>query len=85
MITVYYFSTTTCGPCKTYKPIVQQVAAEQGIEITYVDAQQDQALTAKYGITSVPTIAIVKNGHMLYRHTGMLPKGQLSNILKSLQ
>ena len=41
---VLYFSTTWCGPCKTFKPVVQQVSQETGIPVTYLDADQDQEM-----------------------------------------
>lgn len=81
MAQIYYFSTTWCGPCKAFKPIVQQVAAEKQIPIQFVDAQQDPSLAAGYGISSVPTIVIAENGHIKYRHTGVLAKSELERVL----
>lgn len=82
---VLYFSTTWCGPCKTFKPIVQQVSQETGIPVTYLDADQDQEAVKKYSINSVPTIVIVDSaGGMLYRNAGVMPKGQLSQLLRAI-
>ena len=47
MKTVLYFSTTWCGPCKMFKPVVQQVSQETGIQVTYIDADQDQEMAKK--------------------------------------
>ena len=49
---VLYFSTAWCGPCKTFKPVVQQVSQETGIPVTYLDADQDQEMAKKYNINS---------------------------------
>ena len=82
---VLYFSTTWCGPCKTFKPIVQQVAQETGIPVKYLDADQDQEMAKKYSINSVPTIVIVDAaGGILYRNAGVMPKGQLSQLLRAI-
>jgi thioredoxin 1 len=82
---VLYFSTAWCGPCKTFKPVVQQVSQETGIPVTYLDADQDQEMAKKYNINSVPTIVIVDAvGSILYRNAGVMPKGQLSQLLRAI-
>ena len=82
---VLYFSTTWCGPCKAFKPVVQQVSQETGIPVTYLDADQDQEMAKKYNINSVPTIVIVDAvGSILYRNAGIMPKGQLSQLLRTI-
>lgn len=82
---VLYFSTAWCGPCKTFKPVVQQVSQEIGIPVTYIDADQDKETAQKYNINSVPTIVIVDSvGSMLYRNAGIMPKGQLSQLLRTI-
>jgi thioredoxin 1 len=82
---VLYFSTAWCGPCKTFKPVVQQVSQETGIPVTYIDADQDQETAKKYSINSVPTIVIVDAvGSILYRNAGIMPKGQLSQLLRAI-
>jgi len=82
---VLYFSTIWCGPCKAFKPVVQQVAQETGISVNYVDAEQDPSLAKMYSVTSVPTIVIADQmGKALYRHTGPMPKGQLLQLLRTI-
>jgi thiol-disulfide isomerase/thioredoxin len=82
---VLYFSTTWCGPCKAFKPVVQQVAQETGIQVNYIDAEADPALAKMYSVTSVPTIVIADQmGSALYRHTGPMPKGQLLQLINTI-
>jgi thioredoxin 1 len=82
---VLYFSTTWCGPCKAFKPVVQQASQETGVQVNYIDAEQDTTLAKMYSITSVPTIIIADQvGTALYRHTGPMPKGQLLQLLKTI-
>jgi len=76
---VMYFSTPTCAPCRTLKPIVQDVAREVGAEIEYVDAQQSP-LTESFRVTAVPTLIVFKNGLPAKRHTGMATKQEIKSL-----
>ena len=76
---VMYFSTSTCGPCKSLKPIVQEVASETGIPVEYVDAQQSP-YTQTFRVTAVPTLIVFKNGQPAKRHTGMATKQQIKSL-----
>ena len=55
MSKLLYFSAAWCGPCKALGPTVQLLQA-QGLNIQKVDVDQDQALSAQYGVRSIPTI-----------------------------
>lgn len=83
MTEFYYFSTTWCGPCKVFKPVVQQVVADNGIPMQFIDAEQSPDLAAKFNVRSVPTIVVVKDGSVVFNRSGQLPKTQLANILTS--
>mgnify|MGYP006268485643 CR=1 FL=1 len=74
MATILYFSTTTCGPCKMFKPIVTETL---GSRVVYVDAQQSPDLASKYGVTAVPTMIVAEGNTVLKRHTGVMSKQQL--------
>ena len=82
MINILYFSTKTCGPCQMFKPIVQQASAETGTNINYVDAQENSAMAQAYSVTSVPTLIFLKNGQVVDRTTGAMPKHLLINKIK---
>ena len=82
MINILYFSTKTCGPCQMFKPIVQQASAETGTNINYVDAQENSAMAQAYSVTSVPTLIFLKNGQVVDRTTGAMPKQLLINKIK---
>ena len=60
MKTMKYFSATWCGPCKAFKPIMNEIANE-GYSVEFIDVDQSQELAAKYGVRSVPTTIIEEN------------------------
>ena len=76
MKTIKYFSATWCGPCKTFKPIMNEVASE-GHSVQFIDIDQQQDLTAKYNVRSVPTTVIEENGIEVDRFIGSVSKHQV--------
>ena len=54
MKTMKYFSATWCGPCKTFKPVMNEIAGE-GHSVQFIDIDLQQDLAAKYNVRSVPT------------------------------
>jgi thioredoxin 1 len=76
---VMYFSTTTCGPCKSLKPIVQEVANELGANVEYIDASTSP-LTETFNVRAVPTLIVIKNGIPATRHTGLASKEQIKSL-----
>ena len=80
MKTAKYFSATWCGPCKAFKPIVQEVVSE-GYNIEYIDIDSNQDAAVEYGVRSVPTVVILQNGTEVDRLVGSVPKQALLNKL----
>lgn len=86
MSQIIYFSTPTCGPCKMFKPVLQQVAAELGVSIRYVDASIDSVTTQQYLITTVPTIVVTdSNFQPIFRNSGIMSKQQLTQVLSQFK
>jgi len=85
MLQILYFSTPTCGPCKMFKPVVQQVSAELGVGITYVDATIDQNRTQQFNVSVVPTIIVENAGNVVYRTSGVMSKPQLTQVLSQFR
>ena len=63
-VRIYYFSAAWCGPCKTFKPVMEKLE-EKGYPIYFVDVDEDQVLAESHQIRSVPTIKIVENEKVL--------------------
>ena len=73
MKTMKYFSATWCGPCKAFKPIMNEIAGE-GYSIEFIDVDQEQNKATKYAVRSVPTVVIEENGIEVDRFIGSIPK-----------
>ena len=76
MKTMKYFSATWCGPCKAFKPIMNEIAGES-YSVQFIDVDQSQNLATKYGVRSVPTTVIEENGIEVSRFVGAIPKQQV--------
>lgn len=81
MKSILYFSAEWCQPCKSFFPVVQEVCNATGTALQKVDVDQNKSLAETYGITAVPTMVFMRNGEPSYRHSGIMPKNQLSNLL----
>ena len=78
--TAKYFTATWCGPCKAFKPVMNEVAGE-GYSIQFIDVDENQSLASQYGVRSVPTTVIEENGVEVDRFVGALPKETVKNKL----
>lgn len=79
---VIYLSADWCGPCKMFKPVVQQVSQESGVPIQYVNVDYDTSFTEKYNIKSIPTIIILDgSGQVLFQNSGVMSRDQLLSTL----
>ena len=68
-----YFSAVWCGPCKAFKPVMNEIAGE-GYSIEFIDVDQEQNKAEKYNVRSVPTVVIEENGIEVDRFVGSIPK-----------
>src|SRR5690348_6615987 len=77
------FWATWCGPCKTLGPMLEKLAAEYNgaFRLGKVDVDKNQELAAMFGIRSIPTVMMVKDGQLLDGFAGALPEGELREFL----
>jgi len=70
---------TWCGPCKQIAPMLDQLADEisEQAKIVKLDVDQNKELATQYGVKSVPTLLIFKNGEVADRIVGALPKDEM--------
>ena len=71
-----------CGPCRMVAPIVDEIAAErEDIVVGKVNVDEEQALAARFGVASIPTLVVVKDGKVVGRTVGARPKAQILSML----
>ncbi len=74
-----------CGPCRALTPILEDVAASYGDKLTFgkINIDENPQIPSKYGVMSIPTLIIFKNGQVEAIKMGLLSKSQLSAFVDS--
>ena len=75
------FYATWCGPCKMFSPIFEEVSKEQDINFVKIEINNHSDIARQYGVMSIPTIILFKNGEEIKRHTGFISKEQLIEFI----
>ena len=77
------FWATWCGPCRMLAPIVEEIARERegSLKVGKVDVDEQPELAARYGIMSIPTLLLFKNGEVAGTAIGFRPKEALEGML----
>lgn len=77
------FFATWCGPCKMLGPVIEEIGAEcdGSFSVYKVDIEECEDTAMDYGIMSVPTVAVLKNGVEVERMVGVQPKAVLLNAV----
>jgi len=80
------FFATWCGPCKLIAPILDQLSDEFGeaAKIVKVDVDQAKEMAIEYNVKSVPTLIFFKNGEIVDKVVGALPKNELKSKITPL-
>ena len=76
------FYGTWCMPCKMLAPIVDKVVEENNIKLAKVDVDDNEDLVRQYGIMSVPTLIIFKNGEKIATSTGVVSENRILELIK---
>ena len=69
-----------CGPCRMIAPVLDDLAAEFGdkVKVAKINIDENQATPAQYGVRSIPTLLLFKEGKIVATQVGALPKNQLA-------
>lgn len=75
-----------CGPCKQFAPVFE-ATSEKNADITFakVDTEDQQQLAASYGISSIPTLVVYRDGVPLMAQPGALPAPALDNLIEQVR
>lgn len=72
-----------CGPCRMQTPIIEELSEEEdSVNFYAVDVDENQDLAAHFGIMSIPTLMVAKDGKIVEKLIGVHAKEQLSEILE---
>jgi thioredoxin 1 len=73
-----------CGPCKIVSPIIEQLAEQYAGKIVFgkVNVDENPYISQRFGIQSIPTLMILKEGEVIDVMVGALPKGQIENRIR---
>lgn len=85
-ITLVDFWAEWCGPCRMIGPVVEELATEfEGrANIGKVNVDENPEISQRFGIRSIPTLLFLKNGEVVDKQIGVVPKGVLQEKLEAL-
>ena len=71
-----------CGPCRMVVPLVEEIAKERSdIKGVKINVDEEQELAMQFGVMSIPTLVVMKNGKIVNQVTGARPKAQILAML----
>ncbi|MGN1099823.1 MAG: thioredoxin [Christensenellales bacterium] len=77
------FWASWCGPCRMLAPVIEEIAEEaDGFAVGKVNVDDEPELARRYGIMSIPTLIVFKDGEVLSKATGVMPKASILKMIK---
>lgn len=76
------FWASWCGPCRMLSPVVDEIAEENPqIKVGKINVDEEGDLAASFGVMSIPTLAVIKNGQVVNQSVGVVPKQKILGML----
>ena len=76
------FWASWCGPCRMVGPILDEIAAERSdMKVCKINVDEEQELATQFGVMSIPTLVVMKNGQVVNQAIGARPKAQILAML----
>ena len=77
------FWATWCGPCRMIAPVLEEVAKERpDVTICKVDVDEERELALEYGVSSIPTLLVFRDGKVVNQSVGAMPKERILAMLQ---
>ena len=78
------FWASWCGPCKMLSPVIEEIEQENAgkVKVGKVNVDDEVELAQKYGVASIPTVLLIKNGEVAATSIGYRPKADIEALLK---
>ena len=77
------FYANWCGPCRMVSPLVDEIAAENPqYRVGKINVDEEPVLAQAFGVVSIPTLVVMKNGKVERKSTGARPKAQILSMLE---
>ncbi len=74
-----------CGPCRMFAPVFEAAAARHpGVVFGKIDTEAEPGLAAAFGIRSIPTLLVLRDGVLLLQQAGVVPGGVLDEVLRKV-
>ena len=78
------FWASWCGPCRMVAPIVEEIARErEDILVGKINVDAEMELAMQFGVASIPTLVVMKNGKAVTKAVGYMPKADIEKLLEA--
>lgn len=77
------FYATWCRPCQMLGPVLDELSEEVDYKIVKIDVDKFPELAGKYGVRSIPTLVVTKDGELVATELGFKPKDELNNFVQN--
>ncbi len=77
------FFASWCGPCRMLLPVIDSIAEENSqLLVGKINVDEEEELAMQFGVTSIPTLVVIKDGKIVNQSAGALPKQQILQLLE---